>query len=132
MLQRFEFLLFDRPHHRPHRLIEKGAGHQVGAGGIRGVLGAEACHFADDVPVGLLLPAQLCALLVQTGNLVLIAGDRVFDHALRIHAAGKARNHISISIDTSGTAYAADCHIIQPLSGILVTAQPSRGGVYRS
>ena len=113
---------------RFHRLVKEAGGHQVVAGPVRGVLREEGGHLVNHAPVGLLFPLGLRALLGQARDLVFVRGYRVFDHALRIQAAGQAREDISVSIDTLAAAYAADCHMKQLLSEIQAPPGPPGQG----
>ena len=95
-----------------HGLIEKAAGEQVRGGCVGGIFVRKGRHFADDAAVDLLLPLHLGALLLKRGDLGLVAGYRVFDHGLGVHAAGKTADHIPIAVNAAGAAsHTADrCH----------------------
>ena len=66
------------------------------------------------IPVRILLPAQLGLLLLELGDLGLIAFGKVFDHALSVHTAGQTTDDIAAVIQAADIAAAAysgkGCH----------------------
>ena len=88
-----------------HRVVKEAVAEQVGGGGaVGGVLPGKLHQLVGDALVRRLLPLELGVLLLQLGDLLLVALHHALDHGLGVQTAGQAGDDVAVSaaVDTAG------------------------------